>query len=65
MKGEEKNIYSRYTTECPDLPKIAKKVVFLEERQPALDQMVEGNRLLNAKSAPITLTHIRPARLTL
>ena len=48
---------------CPALIDVAKKVVFLEERQPALDQMVEGNRLLNAQSAPITLTHIRPARL--
>ena len=65
MKGEEDAIYSRYAAACPDLPEIAKKVVFLEERQPALDQMVEGNRLLNLPHGPITLTHIRPARPTL
>ena len=65
MKGEEEAIYARYAADCPALIDVAKKVVFLEERQPALDQMVEGNRLLNAQSAPITLTHIRSARLTL
>ena len=63
MKTEEKAIYTRCASDCPGLIDVAKKVVFLEERQPALDQMVEGNRFLNARSAPITLTHIRPARL--
>ena len=58
-------LHARCASDCPGLIDVAKKVVFLEERQPALDQMVEGNRLLNAQSAPITLTHIRPARLTL
>ena len=42
MKGEEKNIYSRYAAACPDLPEIAKKVVFLEERQPAIDKFAAG-----------------------
>ena len=65
MKGEEEAIYSSSCLLCPDLPKIAKKVVFLEERQPALDQAVEGHRLFNAQAPPITLTHIRPGRLTL
>ena len=58
MKGEEEAIYQRYTAERPDLIEIAKKTVFLEQRQPALDQFAEGNRLLNAKPGPITITHI-------
>ena len=63
MKGEEEAIYSRHAAERPDLIDIAKKTVFLEERQPAIDQFVEGHALINAQSAPITLTHISPDRL--
>ena len=60
MKGEEQAIYSRYCKDCPTLIDVAKKVVFLEERQPAIDQFVEGHALLNASQKDITLTHIDP-----
>ena len=57
MKGEEEALYSHYAAECPALIDVAKKVVFLEERQPAIDQFAEGHALLNAKrSKPITIT---------
>ena len=49
MKGEERDIYARYTKECPALIDVAKKTVFLEERQPALDRFATGNPMLQGK----------------
>ena len=60
MKGEENTIYLRYQGVCPELIDVAEKTVFLEERQPAIDQYVEGNRFLKTRDGPITLTHIDP-----
>ena len=42
MKTEEEAIYARYAAERPDLTNVAKKVVFLEERQPAIDKFAAG-----------------------
>ena len=49
MKGEEAAIYHRYATGCPGLVEIAKKIVFLEERQPAIDKFAEGNPMLHSE----------------
>ena len=57
MKGEEEAIYSRYAAECPDLPEIAKKIVFLEERQPAIDKFAAGVFAMLQSQHDITLTH--------
>ena len=58
MKGEEKAIYQRYGAERPDLIEIAKKRVFLEERQPAIDQFAAGVSAMLHTQEDIILTHI-------
>ena len=42
MKTEEKAIYARCASDCPALIDVAKKIVFMEERQPAIDKFAAG-----------------------
>ena len=58
MQVEEREIYERMKGNAAGARVIAlpKKVVLLVERQPAIDKLVAGNELLNAKLGDVTIT---------